>query len=133
MNPSAPDPGIGRREVLRLAGGAALTVFGATAPARAKDAPPKVFQVLIKNRKVVAPAGPIRVARGDAVELRWATDERVELHLHGYDMKLTVHPGKPAKMVVRARVAGRFPITSHGWGSHGHGHDALAYLEVHPR
>ncbi|HSR56061.1 MAG TPA: hypothetical protein VLN73_07450, partial [Alphaproteobacteria bacterium] len=77
--------------------------------------------------------GAIRVARGEDVELIWSSDERVRLHLHGYDIELEVPAGKPTRMVVNARVAGRFPITSHGWGSHGHGHDALTYLEVHPR
>lgn len=124
---------IGRRALLRLGGGAALAILGAGSPAWAKDAPPKVFQVRIKSRKVVAPEGPIRVKRGDVVELRWTTDEQVEVHLHGYDQELTVRPGKTAKMIVRARVAGRFPITSHGWGNRGHGHGALTYLEVHPR
>jgi hypothetical protein len=36
-------------------------------------------------------------------------------------------------MVIEAYATGRFPITSHGWGEGGHGHDALTYLEVYPR
>jgi hypothetical protein len=124
---------IARREFLRRGGGCVLAVAAAGAPAWAETAAPKVFEVRIKNRKVVAPEGAIRVKRGDVVELRWTTDERVEIHLHGYDKKLTVDPDKPAKLVIRAGIAGRFPITSHGWGSQGHGHDALTYLEVHPR
>jgi hypothetical protein len=123
---------IARRQFLRWVG-ACVLVAAAGTTARAETAAPKVFEVRIKNRKVVAPEGAIRVKRGDVVELRWTTDERVEIHLHGYDKELTVAPGKPAKLVIRARIAGRFPITSHGWGSQGHGHDALTYLEVHPR
>jgi hypothetical protein len=133
MTGNSPHHAIGRRALLRLGGACVLAATGAGTPAFAADAPPKVFQVRIKGRKVVAPTGAIRVARGDVVEMRWETDEQVEIHLHGYDRKLTVRPGRPAKLTIRARVAGRFPITSHGWGSHGHGHDALTYLEVHPR
>jgi FtsP/CotA-like multicopper oxidase with cupredoxin domain len=133
VNGFPPHRALGRRDLLRLTGICALALAGAGAPAWGKSVPPKVFQVRIENRKVIEPAGPIRVKRGDMVELRWTTDEQVEIHLHGYDRKLTVLPGKPAKMVIQARTAGRFPITSHGWGSHGHGHEALTYLEVHPR
>ncbi len=109
----------------------------AALPALAAEEMSKVIDVRIEGRRVAAPQGPIRVKRGDIVELRWQTDEAVRLHLHGYDVELTVKPGRAAKMVIRARVAGRFPITSHGWGVRGHGqgngHDALTYLEVLPR
>ena len=124
---------IERRRLIGLLIAAGLAAIGCGPSGWANDAKGKSIHVRIKGRKVVAPKGPIRVKRGDVVELSWETDERVEIHLHGYDLKLTVHPGKPAKMTVPARVAGRFPITSHGWGAQGHGHDALTYLEVHPR
>ena len=82
---------------------------------------------------MVAPREAIRATEGDEVELLCSSDERVELHLHGYDLKLEVRPGEPAKMVVKAHATGRFPITSHGWGDGGHGHHALTHLEVYPR
>lgn len=123
---------LGRRATIRLAA-AALAAAGLGLPALAAEEMSKVIAVRIEGRRVVAPEGPIRVKRGDVVELRWRTDEAVRLHLHGYDVELALEPGRAAKMVIRARVAGRFPITSHGWGADGHGHDALTYLEVHPR
>jgi hypothetical protein len=93
----------------------------------------KVIDVRIEDRKVVTPKGAIRIVAKDVVELLWMSDEAVKLHLHGYDQKLQLRPGIPAAMSITAHATGRFPITSHGWGQHGHGHEALTYLEVHPR
>lgn len=92
-----------------------------------------VIEVRIENRTVVEPAEAIRISEGDTIELRWTSDEAVEIHLHGYDMKIDVRPNEPAAMVIEAYATGRFPLTSHGWGEGGHGHDALTYLEVYPR
>ena len=100
--------------------------------ALAQDDSRRVIDVRIENRKVVAPRAAIRITEGDAIELRWTSDEPVELHLHGYDLEIQVRPGEPAAMVIEAHATGRFPITSHGWGEGGHGHDALTYLEVYP-
>lgn len=99
----------------------------------AQDSPRRVIDLRIESRKVVAPMAAIRLTEGDTVELRWTSDEPVELHLHGYDLKIQVRPDAPAAMVIEASATGRFPITSHGWGAGGHGHDALTYLEVYPR
>ncbi|MFP6700063.1 MAG: hypothetical protein VCF08_24745 [Alphaproteobacteria bacterium] len=98
----------------------------------AQKRPRRVVEVRIKNRQVIAPATAIKLAEGDLVELRWKSDEQLELHLHGYDLKLVVLPGEPGVMAFRAFASGRFPITSHGWGDGGHGHEPLTYLEVHP-
>lgn len=99
----------------------------------AQGTPQPAIDVRIEARKVVAPVAAIRITEGDTVELRWTSDEPVELHLHGYDLKIQVRPDAPAAMVVEATATGRFPITSHGWGVGGHGHDALTYLEIYPR
>jgi hypothetical protein len=98
-----------------------------------QDGQQRSIALRIEGRKVVAPDGAIRITEGEVVELRWTSDERVELHLHGYDLELQVRPGEPAVMVVEAYATGRFPITSHRWGEGGYSHDALTYLEVHPR
>ena len=99
----------------------------------AQDAPPRIIEVRIENREVVAPREAIRVTQGDVIELVWTSDEATELHLHGYDLEIHVRPNEPTKMVFEAYAAGRFPITVHGRGERGDGHDAAAYLEVHPR
>ncbi len=97
---------------------------------------PKVFELRVENRAVVGgDGGAIRVKDNDQVELRWTTDERVELHLHGYNIELEVRPGETATMSFEAFATGRYPITSHGFGEdgEGHSHGDLIYLEVHPR
>ena len=72
------------------------------------------------------------------LELAFAADETVELHLHGYDRHLTVRPGEEAVMRLDAKVAGRFAIEGHRFGgsaggSASRGHVVLLYLEIHPR
>jgi len=99
----------------------------------AQDASQRAIEVRIENRQVVAPGEAIRITEGDVIELVWTSDEPVELHLHGYDLEIQVRPDKPTTMIIEAYATGRFPITSHGWGEGGHGHDALTYLEVYPR
>ena len=98
-----------------------------------QDSSERSIDLRIEGRRVVSPNTVIRIAEGEVVKLLWATDEAVELHLHGYDLLLDVRPGEPAAMVVEAYAAGRFPVTSHGWGEGGPGHETLIYLEVYPR
>jgi len=115
-----------------LAAGAIMAVALIQA-ASAQDGQAQAIDVRIENREVVTPSGAIRITQGDRVELSWTSDEPVGLHLHGYDLEIEVKPGEAASMIIEATATGRFPITSHGWGSGGHGHDALTYLEVYPR
>ena len=104
-------------------------------PAFGQDSARKIIDIRIENRKIVSPMGAIRALEADVLELRWLSDEATQLHLHGYDKKLNLRPGKPGVMSFTAGATGRFPITSHGWGKHGrgHGHHALTHLEVYPR
>src|SRR5712671_5225574 len=86
------------------------------------------FELRIENARVADYAGTIQVRRDDAVELTWSADRRSVVHLHGYDIEVTVDAGKPQTMAFRARATGRFPIEMHG-----DRHTVLIYLEVHPR
>ena len=53
--------------------------------------------------------------------------------LHGYDLVLTLVAGEPAVLTFTAAVAGRFPMTSHGFAGGGdHSHRPLLYIEVYP-
>lgn len=91
------------------------------------------IDLVISERAVQLENNSVRVTRGDSVEMRWESDEAVKLHLHGYDIEFEITPGKPAVVRFEAHATGRFPITSHGFsGEHGHGHEALLYLEVYP-
>jgi hypothetical protein len=94
----------------------------------------KEFSVTINNRKVIGQK-KVRVYQGDKLTIYWQTDENVELHLHGYNIKKEIVTNKITPMVINARATGRFPITSHGFSGekkHTHGKKALLYIEVHP-
>lgn len=93
----------------------------------------KVIEVRIEKRRVIEPQNTVRVVQGETVTLRWRTDEKLTLHLHGYDLELDVESGSVAEMRFVAAVSGRFPITSHGFGgAAGPGHAALLYIEIYP-
>lgn len=89
------------------------------------------FEMAIADGKISD--NTVRVKQGDVVELVWKGDARVGLHLHGYDIEAEIVPGSRAVMRFVASVAERFPVALHGQGGRGHGHQALAYVEVHPR
>ena len=112
---------------------AAAPSFGASA----QETRPRTIRIDIRKRKIVAPKGRIRIYESESVELLWTTDETVSLHLHGYDKEFLVEPGTATVLPITGRATGRFPISSHRWGSGGgaggHGHHALTYLEVYPR
>ena len=98
--------------------------------AAAADPAAKVFELAIANGRVDASRDTVRVTKGDKVELRWSSDKPIALHLHGYDIEVSVSPQSPAAMAFVAKIAGRFPVSDH---RHGGGHErAVLYLEVHP-
>jgi len=131
--------GVLRRTLLRAADprlwiGASLAWPVLARPSRAQEH--RVFEIDIRRRRVQPPGGVIRVEEGDRVELRIAADEDGELHLHGYDVVIELRAGEMSVAVFDAQVAGRFPVSSHGFGSSAdreHGQEALFYLEVYPR
>jgi FtsP/CotA-like multicopper oxidase with cupredoxin domain len=112
-----------RRELLLALAAAPLTCVAAE-PAG------KAFELAIAKGRVDAAQQTVRVKKGDKVELRWTSDRRIALHLHGYDIEVTVTPEAPAVMSFQARIAGRYPVSEHGHGSR---HERpLLYLEVLP-
>jgi hypothetical protein len=101
------------------------------------SAEPARFSIAIQGRKVDPAQKTIRVIQGAALELEFTADETVELHLHGYDQHLMVQPGSVAVMRLYAKIAGRFAVEGHRFGSDAGGgrsrHHVMLYLEVHPR
>jgi FtsP/CotA-like multicopper oxidase with cupredoxin domain len=125
---------VSRRDGVRYAGALALGVAGwlfDAWPVRAQTGGNRSFVLEIRQGRVAAGKGTIRVTEGDLVELRWTTDEAVELHLHGYDIRLQLNPGTPETITFEAHTAGRFPVGIHGSGGQDLG--SLLYLEVYPR
>jgi len=111
---------------------------GLTSPAVAQGTPPRQFAIAIKQRKVEAAENVIRVSQGDMVEIVLTGDEAAELHLHGYDLKLDLEPNVPGTIRFTAKIAGRFPLEAHRFGTasaSGRHRSAgpLLYVEVHPR
>jgi hypothetical protein len=107
-------------------------------PSQVSSAESERFSIVIRARSVNGPHRTIRATQGAMLELAFAADETVELHLHGYDRHLTVHPGEEAVMRLDAKLAGRFAIEAHRFdglagGSPSRGHVVLLYLEIHPR
>lgn len=122
-----------------------LCVAGlSAAAARAQTAPSatRVIELSIVARSVQGPevraarrtAGVVRVVQGERIELSWSSDERVVLHLHGYNVEVAVEPnGQRSAMTFLARAAGRFAVETHGVGSDKGRHLTLLYVEVRPR
>ena len=100
----------------------------ALAPALAAE---RTFDLELAGGRLAAGSSTLRVAKGDQVQLRWTSDRRIVLHLHGYDIETIVTPQSPARVAFTASVAGRFPVTEHSQGKGQH-HRAILYLEVHP-
>jgi hypothetical protein len=98
------------------------------------------ISVAIRNRSLANPVQKdIRITQGDVLELVFTTDEPAELHLHGYDIYLNVVPGTPAVLRVDAKIAGRYALESHRFGSvateprGAHDHLVLLHLSIYPR
>jgi hypothetical protein len=93
------------------------------------------FDLRIARGSVPANMRLIRVMQGDLVKLRWSADRATILHLHGYDIEMTVNAGTVAEMSFTAHATGRFPVSVHvPQAGGGHAHDPpLVHVEVRPR
>lgn len=85
----------------------------------------------VKQQRIASPAPTVRVPQGDSLVLELRSDTPLDLHLHGYDLMLSLKAGTPGRLQLKAQVLGRFPLAAHGKGHH-HG-PALLYVEVLPR
>ena len=123
---------ISRRAYLCCVGALALAVVGwlfEPRPMSAQSGENQTFALEIRSGHVAADKRTIRLTQGVWVELQWTTDEAVELHLHGYDIRLELKRGASGTMTFAANIAGRFPVGIHRAGGHGN----IVYLEVYPR
>ena len=76
------------------------------------------FDLRIEKGRVPANMRLIRVKQGDVVKLRWSTDRRLLVHLHGYDIEKEVAPGAVTDMTFTARATGRFTVEPHSRKPH---------------
>lgn len=98
-----------------------------------KESTEKIFNVEIKQQKVVSELKILRISQEDNVYIVWQSDEAAKLHLHGYDIEFDVSANEAKTLNFIATATGRFAVTNHGFSNkNGHGHEALLYIEVYP-
>ena len=137
-------PGIRRCVTLALAAALVVAACGPTTPPDA-DSPPIItdtttIDINIANRATTSTREDLRATQGDAVSLRFTSDEAGEVHLHGYDLTAAISPTQPGDITFTADTAGAFGLNFHiyasenatdrGDSSHGHGDDHHATVET---
>lgn len=93
----------------------------------------QTFEFSISRGKLAEGPAVVRVVKGDRVEMVWSSLQSVEVHLHGYDLRVKIGAGGRTTMSFDATATGRFPISLHGAAGGTHAHKPLAYFEVHPK
>ena len=130
---------LSRRNYLRSKGVLVITAMIALFSPQtvgAQQTPPRNFSLTVSQGQVAANNRTIKVLEGDLVELQWIADEKLTLHLHGYDVTLELMAGEPGTMGFTAHAAGRYPVAIHRSTDHkkgGHHRSAVLHVEVHPR
>ncbi|MCW2996960.1 MAG: hypothetical protein JWN65_509 [Solirubrobacterales bacterium] len=94
-----------------------------TAPAPAKPAIPVVT---VRGGKPVGGIKKLNVAKGDAIRFTVKSDVADEVHVHGYDIKKDVKPGKSVTFAFKAGIDGIFEVELEG------AHEQIASLKVSP-
>ncbi|WP_173955262.1 hypothetical protein [Polynucleobacter tropicus] len=77
----------------------------------------------------------MRVKKGDQVIWKIRSDAEGELHIHAYQIDLTVKPGVEKKHVFTAFATGRYRVEWHPENERGkgiHHQESLASFEVFP-
>jgi hypothetical protein len=103
-------------------------------PAAAAPEAGRIVEVRVVARKPEGGVRTVRARKGETLVLKVRSDEKLEVHVHGYDLHQAVVPGAVASLPIAARWVGRFPVTVHlaEGGSGRHAEPTLLYLEVHP-
>jgi hypothetical protein len=101
----------------------ATATAGETAEATATATPkPKPKPPLLQAGKEKA----LTFKEGETVRFRVVNDEAEEVHIHGYDIKRELEPGKTETVSFKATITGIFEIELEGSGT------LLAQLKVVP-
>jgi FtsP/CotA-like multicopper oxidase with cupredoxin domain len=90
----------------------------ASATATAKPKPPPLLQAGTEKA--------LTFKQGQTVRFRVRNDEKEEVHVHGYDIKKDLEPGKTETVAFKATIPGIFEIELEGSGT------SLAQLKVVP-
>ena len=88
--------------------------------------PEPTIAVTVRDGQPVGGLARATVKQGDPVTIVVDADTSDEVHVHGYDLKANVAPGKPARIAFTATLAGGFEIELEEAGLH------IAELAVQP-
>jgi hypothetical protein len=101
---------------------------GATTTEAVTTTAPKAVQVVVRVRGGKPVDGIVRAQarKGDPVVVIVGSDVSDEVHIHGYDLKGDVAPGKPVRIRFDANLTGRFEIELENRG------EQIAQLTVLP-
>jgi len=88
--------------------------------------PKPTIAVTVRDGQPVGGLARATVKQGDPVTIVVDADTSDEVHVHGYDLKANVAPGKPARIAFTATLAGGFEIELEEAGLH------IAELAVQP-
>jgi hypothetical protein len=69
-----------------------------------------LIEVKVTGDEVDTASRRVRVSRGGEVRIRVEADRAEEVHVHGYDLKEPVAPGKPAVIEFTADAPGVFEV-----------------------
>ena len=88
---------------------------------------PRVETIRMRGRAPVGEPKTLKYERGDTIRLRFVSDVKEEVHIHGFDTYVQV-PSKGAAVTnFKANLEGIFEVESHGSG------ELLAKLEIRPK
>ena len=73
-----------------------------------------LIEVRVSGGKVDTAERRVRVDRGERVRIQVEADVTDEVHLHGYDLKRPVGPGKPATIEFAADLPGIYEVELEG-------------------
>ncbi len=71
---------------------------------------PRTVQIRVSGNQVQTAERRVKVRLGAEVRLEVTADRTDEVHLHGYDRKVDIQPGRPAVLEVRADTPGVFEV-----------------------
>jgi len=76
----------------------------------------RTLTVRVAHGKVSPPPSQIVVRKGTVVALTVTSDERDEVHVHGYDLEKELQPGVPGTLRFAADQVGRVEVETHESG-----------------
>lgn len=91
-----------------------------------QDRQAQTFDLVVEQGQLVSGPTVVSLRRGDRIVLRITSDHDDDLHLHGYDLHLSLKAGVPATLEFTADKSGRFEYELH------HANLELGALEVQP-